>query len=67
MVKGWRKLYHEECHSLYCSSNIRNKNDQVKEDERDRECGTHGEKINAYWALMGKPKAKKQLGRSRSR
>jgi hypothetical protein len=36
----WRKLHNEELHNLYSSPNI--KNDEVKEDERGRECSTNG-------------------------
>jgi hypothetical protein len=43
------------------------KNDQVKEDEMDRICSTHGEQRTAYRMLVGKPKGKKPLGRPRCR
>jgi hypothetical protein len=44
-------------------------NDQVKEDEMGRACGTNGgrEKLNAYRILVGKPEGKRPLGRPRHR
>jgi len=40
--------------------------DQI-EDELGGACSTHGEMINAYKILVGKPERKKPLGRSRHR
>jgi hypothetical protein len=34
---GWGKLHNEEFHNLYSSSG-----DQIKEDETEVECSTHG-------------------------
>jgi hypothetical protein len=34
---------------------MKSQNDRVKEDEMGKTCSTHGEKLNAYWILMGKP------------
>jgi hypothetical protein len=42
-------------------------NDQVKEDEMDGVCSTHGEKRNAYRILVGKPERKRPLGKPRHR
>jgi hypothetical protein len=42
-------------------------NDQVKEDEMAGHVASMVAKRNAYRILVGKPKGKKPLGRSRSR
>jgi hypothetical protein len=34
---------------------------QVKEDNMARACSTHGEKLNAYSVLVGKPEGKSPL------
>jgi hypothetical protein len=39
----------------------------VKEDEMGRACCTKWEKMNAYRTLVGKPKGKRPLGRTRRR
>jgi hypothetical protein len=39
--------------------------DQVREDEMCRACSTNGEKRNAHRILVGKPEAKRPLGRPR--
>jgi hypothetical protein len=39
----------------------------VKEDEMGRACSTNGEKRNAYRILVGEPKGRRPLGRSRRR
>jgi hypothetical protein len=39
----------------------------VKDDEMGGECGTIGEKRNAYRLLVGKPEGKRPLGRPRRR
>jgi hypothetical protein len=44
-----------------------NLNEQLKEDEMGRACSTSGEKRNAYRILVGKPEAKRPLGRPRHR
>jgi hypothetical protein len=41
----------------YCPS------DQIEEEEVGGARGTHGEKINAYRLLLGKPEGKRQLAR----
>jgi hypothetical protein len=41
--------------------------DQVKEDEMGRACSTLGEMMNGYRILVGKPEAKRPLGRPRRR
>jgi hypothetical protein len=40
---------------------------KVKEDVTGGACSTYGEKRNAYRILVGKPKAKRPLGRPRRR
>jgi hypothetical protein len=40
-----------------------NWNDQIEDDEISSACSTHGEKRNAYRALVGKPEGKRPLGR----
>jgi hypothetical protein len=42
-------------------------NDEVKEDRIDRACSTHGDKMNAYRVLTGKPEGKRPLWRPRRR
>jgi hypothetical protein len=50
---------------LYSSSSIvRN---QVKEDGMDKACSTKWEKRNAYRIFVGKPEAKRPLGKPRHR
>jgi hypothetical protein len=58
-------LHNEELHNLYLAKY--NYNDQVMEDEMGRECSMSGAKMNAYRALVGKPKGKRPLGRPRCR
>jgi hypothetical protein len=41
----------------YCPS------DQIEGEEMGGAYGTHGEKINAYRLLLGKPEGKRQLAR----
>jgi hypothetical protein len=40
---GWRRLHNEELHNLYLHRILLG--DQVKEDEMDRVCDTHGQDI----------------------
>jgi hypothetical protein len=47
-IIGWRKLHIEEFHNLYSAKC--NSNDQVKEDEIDRACSTHGRRVRrGFW------------------
>jgi hypothetical protein len=46
---------------------MHNNNEQVREDEMGRACGTKGKKRNAYRLLIRKPKGKRPLGRPRRR
>jgi hypothetical protein len=39
----------------------------TKETEMGRTCSTYGERINAFWVLVGKPEERMQLGRPRPR
>jgi hypothetical protein len=62
----WRELHNEELHILYSSPNIIR---QIKS-RRTRWAGhvaRMGEERNVYRALMGKPEAKRPLGRPRRR
>jgi hypothetical protein len=43
---GWRRLHNEELHNLYLSSNVIRVN-QIKRDEMDGACSTHGIDENA--------------------
>jgi hypothetical protein len=62
IIGGWRKLHNEDLHKLYSSPNtIR----MIKSGKMGRACTTHGEKINAYRVLVGKPERKRLLGRPR--
>jgi hypothetical protein len=58
----WRKLHNEENYNLYSLSNIIS--DHVRDYEMGRECGTHGEKNNAYIVLVGKPGRRKETIRN---
>jgi hypothetical protein len=62
----WRKLYNEELHNLYFSSNII----RMIKSRRMRWAGHvvgMGEKRNVCRILVGKPEGKRQLGRPRRR
>jgi hypothetical protein len=41
LAGGWRRLHNEELHKLYASPDI-NYGLQIKEDEMDGACNTHG-------------------------
>jgi hypothetical protein len=41
-IGAWRKLHNEELCNLYPSPYIPNYNNDVKEDEMNRACSTHG-------------------------
>jgi hypothetical protein len=59
---GWRKLHNEELHNLYSSPTII----RVIKSRRMRWAGhvaRMGERRNAYRILVGKPEAKRLLGR----
>jgi hypothetical protein len=47
---GLRGLHNEELKKIYFSSSISISN-EVKEDEMDRTCSTHGRTFDAYWIL----------------
>jgi hypothetical protein len=51
----WRKLHNKELHNLTFAKY--NKNDQVKEDEMGRACGTHR---SIYRGLVQKSEGKRQ-------
>jgi hypothetical protein len=62
----WRKLHNEELHNLYSSPNII----RIIKSRRMRWAGhvaRMGEKKNVYRLLVGKPEAKRPLGRPRRR
>jgi hypothetical protein len=62
----WRKLHNEELYNLYSSSNII----RMIKSRRMRWAGyvaRMGEKMNAYWTLVGKPEGGRPLGRPRRR
>jgi hypothetical protein len=66
MTGGWRKLYNEELHNLYCSPNII----RMITPRRMRwaeNLARMGEKRNAYRILMGHPEGKRPPGRPRRR
>jgi hypothetical protein len=66
VIGGWRKLYNEELHNLYCLLNII----RLNEARRLRWAGhvaNMWDKRNAYRILVGKPEGKRQLGRPRRR
>jgi hypothetical protein len=63
---GWRKLHNEELHNLYSSPSII----RIMKSRTMRWAGhvaRMGEKRNVYKLLVGKPKGKRPLGRSRRR
>jgi hypothetical protein len=41
VAEGWRRLHNEELHELYATPHI-SKRVQIKEDEMDGTCSTHG-------------------------
>jgi hypothetical protein len=46
----WKKLDHEELHSLYSSPDIINWHDQIKKNEMGNSCSAHGEMRNTkFW------------------
>jgi hypothetical protein len=66
MTGGWRKLHNEEVHNLYSSPSII----RVIKSRRMRWEGNVariGQKMNAYRILVGKPKGKKPIGRTKRR
>jgi hypothetical protein len=66
IMRGWGKLYNEELHNVYCSSNII----RMIKSRRMRWAGhvAHiGEKRYACRILVEKPEGKRQLGRPRHR
>jgi hypothetical protein len=60
-VGGKRRLYNEELHHLYVLPNIIS--DQVKEDEMYGHVARMDAMKNAHKILVGKPEAKRPLGR----
>jgi len=65
-TREWRKLQKEELNDLHCPTNII----WVIKYRRMRWAGHTaclGERRGAYWVLMGKPKGKIPLGRTRQR
>jgi hypothetical protein len=63
---GWRKLHNEELHDFYPSPSII----RIIKSRRMRWAGhvaRTGEKRNVYRLLVGKPEAKRPLGRPRRR
>jgi hypothetical protein len=58
IIGDLRKLHNEGLHNFYSSP-------QVKEDEMDRACSTHGENKNAFIVWARKPQARKSLMRRR--
>ena len=66
VTREWRKLHNEELNHLYSSPNIV----RVIKSRRMKWAGhvaRMGERRGAYWILVGKPKGKRQLWRSRLR
>jgi hypothetical protein len=64
--ESWRKLHNDELHNLYCSPNIF----KVIKSKRMRwaghvACMVEGRSV--YGVLVGRPKGKRPLGRSRGR
>jgi hypothetical protein len=62
---GWKRLYNEELHNLYASTNII----RVITSSRMRWAGHVtwiGEMRNAYDILVGKPEGERPLGRSKA-
>jgi hypothetical protein len=62
----WRKLHNDELHSPYCSHNIV----WVIKSRKlrwARHVASMGEGISVYGVLVGRPKAKRPLGRLRRR
>jgi hypothetical protein len=65
VIGGWRELYNEELHNLYCLPSII----RIIKSRSMRWAGhvaRMGEK-NAYRNLVGKPEGKRPLGRPRRR
>jgi hypothetical protein len=60
---GWRKPCNEELLALIVKYNY----NEVKKDDLCRGCSMNGAKRNAYRILVGKPEAKRPLGRPRCR
>jgi hypothetical protein len=66
VIGGWRKLYYEELHNLFCLASVI----RMTKSRRMRWAGhvAHmGEKQNGYRILVGKPEGKRPLGRPRGR
>jgi hypothetical protein len=66
VIRGWRKLYNEELHNLYCSPSVI----RIIKSRRMRWTGhvaRMGERKNAFRILVGKPEGNRLLGRPRRR
>jgi hypothetical protein len=66
VIGGWRKLYNEELHNLYCSPRVI----RISKSRRIRWAGyvaRMGENWNACKILVGKPEGMRPLGRPRCR
>jgi hypothetical protein len=65
-MEGWRKLHNEELHNLYSSPSII-RIIKLRRMRWTEHVARKGVKSNAYRLLVGKPEAKRALGRKRRR
>jgi hypothetical protein len=59
---GWRTLRKQELHNLYSSPCLIRKN-QVREDEMNRACSTHGNEEEYFRILVEKSEGNRPLGK----
>jgi hypothetical protein len=61
---GWRKLHNEGSHNLYSSPSLIR---MIKSRRMKWACNKHGQNMNAYRVLAGKPEGKRPLEKTRRR